>query len=81
MGAYVHYSIRYDDRRISVLDLHRSLCQVFFFSVHSWNHVMGYEIHFRRIFESRPKRSVLLKLLALTAVVLFLLFYLKGMAD
>ena len=42
---------------------------------------MGYEIHFRRIFESRPKRSVLLKLLVLTAVVLFLLFYLKGMAD
>ena len=42
---------------------------------------MGHEIHFRRIFESHPKRSVLLKLLALTAVVLFLLFYLKGMAD
>ena len=81
MGAYVHYFIRNDDRRISVLDLYRSLRQVFFFFVHSWNHVMGHEIHFRRIFESSPKRSVLLKLLALTAVVLFLLFYLKGMAD
>ena len=81
MGTYVHYSIRYDDRGISILDLYRSLRQIFFFSVHSWNHVMGHKIHFRRIFESRPKRSVLLKLLALTAVVLFLLFYLKGMAD
>ena len=81
MGAYVHYSIRYDDRRISVLDLHRSLRQIFFFSVHSWNHVMDYEIHFKRIFKYRPKKTVLLKLLALMAVVLFLLFYLKGMAD
>ena len=42
---------------------------------------MGHEIHFKRIFENRPKKTVLLKLLALMAVVLFLLFYLKGMAD
>jgi hypothetical protein len=42
---------------------------------------MGYEIHFKRIFKYRPKKTVLLKLLALMAVVLFLLFYLKGMAD
>ena len=81
MGAYVYYSLWYVDRHISILDLYRSFRQVFFFSVHSWNHVMGHEIHFRRIFKSRPKRSVLLKLLALTAIVLFLLFYLKGMAD
>ena len=42
---------------------------------------MGYEIHFKRIFKYRPKKTELLKLLALMAVVLFLLFYLKGMAD
>jgi hypothetical protein len=42
---------------------------------------MGHEIHFKHIFENRPKKTVLLKLLALMAVVLFLLFYLKGMAD
>lgn len=42
---------------------------------------MAGEIHFRRIFERRPKRSTLLKLIVLTAGVLFVIFYLRGVAG
>ena len=41
---------------------------------------MDHEVHFRRIFDYRPKRSIFIKLLALAVIVLFLLYYLKGVA-
>tara|TARA_B100001123_G_C14967137_1_gene890082 strand:- start:9 stop:137 length:129 start_codon:yes stop_codon:yes gene_type:complete len=41
---------------------------------------MDREVHFRRIFDYRPKRSTFIKLLALAVIVLFLFYYLQGVA-
>ena len=80
MGADVNHSIRTCDRRLYLLDIYRPLCPILLEPVYLWSYVMDHEVHFRRIFDYRPKRSIFIKLLALAVIVLFLLYYLKGVA-